>query len=339
LENPSAPKGLLGLVVAGLGARKAAGAPGLTLISCDNLPHNGARFAQAVGVYADRINPTLAAWIRQTCSFPSSMVDRITPAASAETLSLARTALGRDDPAAIETEPFRQWVIEDRFAGPRPRWEAAGALIVKDVRPYEEAKLRMLNGAHSLAAYAGALLGLAAVRDVMANATLADAIRRHMASVAESLDPLEGFDFGTYSDDLATRFANPAIDHRCLQIAMDGSQKLPQRIFEPALALAERGQSIERCALATAIWLRFLQGRDEAGNDLPLNDPLRDALRSAVARADGDTAALVAAIPALLGASAQRLWDVPGWQPTVAGLLEAIRKDGLKQVLVHDTRQ
>ena len=263
------------------------------------------------------------------------MVDRITPAATEETLALAHRLGGQPDPAAIETEPFCQWVIEDGFAGPRPPWEAAGVHIVPDVAPYEAAKLRMLNGAHSLAAYAGALLGLEAIRDVMAHPPLAKTLRWHMLAAAESLEPPAGFDLGQYTTELLTRFANPAIRHLCMQIAMDGSQKMPQRIFDTACACSANGLDLQSCALATAIWLRFLDGHSEEGTLLPLDDPLSGALREAVAGAGGDAAMLVASIGNLLGGSTANLWRIPGWQESVSATLERIRHEGLSRVLEH----
>lgn len=329
LADPTAaPRSLAGLLCLGLSRRRAAGLGGLSILSCDNLPENGHLLRAITLEYARAAHGDLAAWIDRTCTFPRSMVDRITPAATDETRRLAN-----GDPAAIETEPFRQWVIEDRFAGPRPAWERAGALIVDDVRPFEAMKLRLLNGAHTFIACAGALLGLAMVRDVMADPRRAAAIRWHMQQVARSLDPLPGFAVETYVDALLGRFANPAIAHRCLQIAMDGSQKLPQRIFAPALDLIARGQPFDSCALVTACWLRFVHGRDEAGAPLPLDDPRADVLRAAVAESGGDPAALVARIGRGLGATAAALWSHDGWQAAVTGYLRALDRAGVSAVL------
>ncbi len=328
LANPTLPKGLLGLVNAGCAARKAAGLDGLTFISCDNLPNNGAVLAKLVDAYTSHVDPALAEWIRNTCTFPSTMVDRITPASTEATFALAQ-----NDPLAVETEPFRQWAIEDRFAGPRPPWEEAGVQFVVDVRPFEEAKLRMLNGAHSFIAYAGALLGKEMVRDVMADPLLAKAVRWHMNHAANSLDAIDGFDPAAYADDLVERFSNPAIAHNCLQIATDGSQKLPQRIFAPAVDLHAKGQSMESCAMIVAVWLRFLQRQSEAGSQLPLNDPLAAALGKAVQEASGDAQKLVAAVGGLLGPSADQLWAIPQWPQLVCADLEDMRRHGLSKTL------
>ncbi|MBS0125370.1 mannitol dehydrogenase family protein [Thetidibacter halocola] len=325
-----APRSLAGLLCLGLGLRRAAGLDGLTLMSCDNLPDNGHVLRGIVLDHAGHTDPALSAWIAGHCTFPCSMVDRITPATTAETLALAG-----GDPAAVETEPFRQWVIEDAFAGPHPDWAAAGALIVADVRPFETMKLRLLNGAHSFLAYAGALLGLEFVRDVMADPLMARAVRRHMDSAAASLEPIPGFDPQAYIQALLDRFANPAIAHRCLQIAMDGSQKLPQRLFAPALDLAARDLPFDSCATATAVWLHFLAGRDAEGRTLPLVDPLADRLIEVTRLAGDDAGALVQGVGPLLGSVAETLWARPGWQASLARALVALRQDGLRPVLAR----
>lgn len=311
LAHWRAPQGILGLLLAGLEARRAAGLNGVSLLSCDNLPENGGFLKDILLAFAQRCDADLGDWINATCRFPSCMVDRITPAATPANIELAQGLTGALDQAAIETEPFRQWVIEDCFAGPRPAWEQAGALIVPDVRPYEAMKLRMLNGAHSLIAYLGSLHDLDAVRDVMARPSLADQVRAHMDEVAVSLAPIPGFDPGQYRDALLERFANPAIRHKCLQIAMDGSQKLPQRIFDPALDLRMAGYVATSCARATALWLMFLGGRSLSGRALPLDDPRAQDLRACAAGARDDRA-LIHSIAALLGES-HALWADAAW--------------------------
>jgi fructuronate reductase len=272
----------------------------------------------------------LAFWIEEACRFPCSMVDRITPAASEETFALAEQARGRPDPAAIETEPFRQWVIEDCFAGPRPDWEAAGALIVPDVAPFETMKLRLLNGAHSLLAYLGALAGLPAVRDVMADEALRKAVRGHMEAVSATLPELPGFDAADYADALIARFENKAIDHRCLQIAMDGSQKLAQRIFSPAKELLESGGDIRSCALAVAAWIRFTEGRTDSGAALELNDPLADEIRSALSAAGSRASAKVEAMAGLSGLAHQGVLDDQIFAAAVAETLDLLTAKGVR---------
>lgn len=321
LAAPATPGGLVGALVEGLRLRRAAGLSGLTVISCDNLTGNGHLLGGLVDGFARRRDPALADWITATCTFPDSMVDRITPASTEATFAVVRDATGRDDPLAVETEPFRQWVIEDRFAGPRPAWETAGALLVRDVAPYEVMKLRMLNGSHSLIAYLGALAGLEAVRDVVAVPAFRNLVGHHMQGAAATLPAIPGFDPTTYAADLLRRFENPAIRHLCLQIAADGSQKLPPRIFAPAAEVLLRGQDGDAFARVTAVWIRFLQGRTDQGHAITPNDPLAAVLMPAAGVG-------VAAVAQALGLADRLPFASADWCARVSGHLAALRDLG-----------
>lgn len=338
LRNPQAPVGLIGTLVAGLALRRGGGHPGLTLMSCDNLPANGKVLRALVLAFARQRDSGLADWIAATCTFPDAMVDRITPAPTAATQDLARQITGQPDPAAVATEPFRQWVIQDRFAGPHPDWAAAGALIVPDVAPFEDMKLRMLNGAHSLLAYIGTLAGFASVRDVMAVPVLARTIAAHMRAAARTLRAPDGFDTDVYARALLDRFANPAIDHRCAQIAMDGSQKMPQRIFAPAEAARRMGQDSTPFALATALWIAHVIGRAEDGTPLPLQDPMADTLRDAL-RGVASPQDAVAALCALPGLTMGSLSDDPEWRAEVAGMLGDLQQHGVIATLTRQREE
>lgn len=229
------------MLVQALQMRKDAGRPGVTFLSCDNLTDNGAVLQKAVTGAAPS---DLADWIAAHVRFPSTMVDRITPATTAELRAEVAEQAGWADEIPVETEAFSQWVIEDNFAAGRPDWEHAGAELVPDVAPYEQMKLRMLNGAHSMLAYCGHLTGKVYVRDVMADPALAALVARHMDAAAATLDPGTGLNPSAYRDQLLTRFRNPHIAHKTYQIAMDGSQKMPQRIFAPAQDAVRRGQDV-----------------------------------------------------------------------------------------------
>lgn len=331
LAAPATPTGVLGLLVAAIVQRRADGAVPLTLLSCDNLPENGALLrAGVVGFATQAHGADLANWIAANIAFPSSMVDRITPASTSATDAEALSQTGLQDLAAVETEPFLQWVIEDHFPSGRPHWEAGGALFVTDVTPYERMKLTMLNGSHSMLAYAGALAGCRFVREVMQDADLAPLVRRHLAAAAALLDPLPGVDFSDYADALADRFTNPAIAHQTGQIAFDGTQKLPQRIFEPAIKAIETGADLRPFAFATAMWMRFCLGHYDDGAPYTLNDPRAGELTAAVDGVGKDAAALSEALHRLPHLIPARLAQDANWRAEVKDVLTTLLRDGCR---------
>ncbi|TCP34746.1 mannitol dehydrogenase family protein [Sphingomonas sp. BK235] len=257
-----------------LADRRQSGAGGLTLVSCDNLAHNGAALATSLGAWLDRTDPGLRAWFEAECACPSTMVDRIVPAARDADLERTAAAIGLYDAAAVTTEPFMQWVIEDRFATRRPRWELAGAQLVADVAPYEFAKLRMLNGAHSALAYLGLERGHQFVHQAVGDPTIRAIVEPLMRDeAAASLTPAPEQDLGAYADALFARFANPALPHSLIQIAMDGSQKIPQRWLATLRANAAEGRRCPAILTALATWLRHVRG-----DGAPVNDPMAERL-------------------------------------------------------------
>ncbi|KAJ55985.1 D-mannonate oxidoreductase [Actibacterium mucosum KCTC 23349] len=300
IANPDAPRSAVGVILRGLARRRAAGLGGVTVLSCDNLPHNGALCRAAVLGMAKRIDPDLAAWVAQECRFPATMVDRIVPALTNDSRALIAQCAGRDDPNGILCEPFRQWVIEDSFAAGRPAFEKAGALMVSDVAPYEDMKLRMLNGPHSFIAYLGALSGYETVADCMDDPTLRAATRALMLTEqAASIAAPAGVDLTGYADDLIERFSNPALRHKTVQIAMDGSQKLPQRLLAGASVLAKRGAEWPLITAGVAGWMGFVRKAVLNPDFAPLQDPLADQIRAAASLPDGPE--FVAAMVALPG--------------------------------------
>ena len=330
LLQPRHPVGVLGLITEALRLRRAAGVPPFTLLSCDNLPENGALLRAGVIGFARQESAEFADWIAAEVAFPSSMVDRITPAATAETLAEAARQTGCEDRAAIAAEPFSQWVIEDHFPQGRPAWEAGGAQFVKNVQPYEQMKLTMLNGSHSMIAYAGCLLGHGFVRDVMADRLLLPLVRRHLRAAAATLPKTEGMDLASYAQALEERFRNPAIAHATNQIAMDGSQKLPQRLFSPALAALALGQSPEAFAFATALWLAYVQRERRAGKTL--NDPRGAEIYAALAPAAATPAAMIAAINTLPNLVPQQLAQNALWQMALQERLGRLLQDPLAAI-------
>jgi len=282
LAGNQPPRSAIGVIVDGLLQRRAAGLGGITLLACDNLSGNGRKLARAVRDYANTRDPDLAGWISATCRFPCSMVDRIVPAMTDDSRAKVAAHLGQEDSAAVICEPFLQWVIEDDFATDRPPLAEGGALLVQDVEPFEEMKLRMLNGAHSLLALLGGQAGLETVDACMADPVFAATLERfHLQEAIPTLPALPGIDLGDYAAQLRDRFANPALQHRTAQIASDTSQKLPQRILAPLRwHLAQRGTVPPLCALVLASWLLWLQGKGRGGADRPITDPRAEELRN-----------------------------------------------------------
>jgi fructuronate reductase len=275
LAHPQQAQSAIGLIVAALDARRRSHAGALTVLCCDNLPHNGALVGGLVTAFAESRDPVLARWIETHASFPSTMVDRIVPATTDADIADNDSALGVHDAAPVMHEPFRQWAIEDRFAAGRPRWEEAGAELVADVAPFETMKLRLLNGSHSAFAYLGFLAGHEYIYQVAAQPDFVTFMRRLMADeVVPTLSVPPGVDIAAYQNALVTRFANPALPHRTQQIAMDGSQKLPQRLLATVRENLSAGRRIDMLALAVAGWMRYVGGRDEAGREIKVSDPL-----------------------------------------------------------------
>ena len=263
---------LPGLLAAGLEQRARTGGAPLTLISCDNLQGNGHVLKAVVSEYIDARFPGAAAWLRGNVAFPNTMVDRIVPQTTPTDRSTLVQEAGYDDAALVVCEPFRQWVIEDRFAGPRPAWELAGAELVADVSAFEVAKLRLLNGPHSACAYLGLLGGHRFVHEAMQEESLAEFVRE---LARRELQPMiaapPGFDVSAYSSAVWQRFANAAVPYPTRQVASDGSQKLPQRLLPVVQARLQAGLPIAGLALVLAAWLEHLAD--------PAPDPLAETLR------------------------------------------------------------
>jgi fructuronate reductase len=281
-----APRTPVGMLVRGLEARRAAGVDSpLAIVSCDNLPHNGALLRGLVDDFCARAGlGDLAGWIAAHADFPSTMVDRIVPAATAADRDTASRLIGARDEATVVGEPFSQWVIEDAFRGRRPAWEAAGAMLVADTRPYEAMKLRLLNGGHSALAYLGLLRGHETVAEAVADPELRAFLERLLASeLAPTLGPVPGIDLDRYRADLLTRWSNPRIAHRLEQIGTDGAMKLPLRLLPAARDLLADGREPAGICLAVAAWLRRVASA--------ATGPLEEEVAAAVAGASSPAAA------------------------------------------------
>lgn len=314
LASLDAPRTAIGFIVAALAERFARNQPPFTAMSCDNLPHNGALLRAAVIAMARAHNADLADWIARAGAFPASMVDRIVPATTEADIAAHTARLGVEDRAMVKTEPFTQWVIEDSFAGERPDFAALGVQLTDAVGPWEDAKLRLLNGAHSAIAYLGGLAGDTFVHDFVGRAEGRAFVEKLWDEAEPTLSPPDELDVAQYRRDLMARFSNPALQHRTHQIAMDGSQKLPQRLIATLADRRAANQPIDALALAVAAWMRWQSGRTDAGERFTVEDPIADRL----AAADG-VEAMLTAIGATLDADARS---------AIAGWLDALERDG-----------
>lgn len=267
--------------------RREHGTP-VTVVCCDNLADNGAVLRRLVdGVLAAAAAETDRGWVGEAVRFPSTMVDRITPATTPQRRDEAAALLGLRDEGVVVAEPFSQWVIEDSFAGPRPAWEQAGAVLTPDVAPWERAKLRLLNGTHSAVAYLGALAGHRFIDEAVADPRIAEVVRELQAEARRTLDAPDGLDLEAYGEAVLDRFANPATGYTTAQVAGDGSQKLPQRVVGTITDLLDQGQVPVAATRTMAAWAAFVaRGRDARGDALPLDDPLATVLRAATAGDD-----------------------------------------------------
>ena len=291
----------IGLLVRGLTRRFRAGGRPFTVLSCENLVNNGALTRTLVFSLVEALKPSagrdeLLAWLGTSVSFPSSMVDRIAPATTPADRAEALGLLGLLDEALVVAEPFTQWVIEDNFAGPRPAWELAGAILTSDVTPYERAKLRILNATHTQLAYLGALKGHATIAQAIADPALRAAARGTIdADILPTLDVPFGLNLDDYRDSVLDRFTNPNLPHTTMQVGMDGSQKLPTRILGTATDRLVAGHTPEGLALTVAAWISFVAST-LAADGPTLDDPLADLLREAAGSVDAavtEPAALV----------------------------------------------
>lgn len=283
VTNPHTPKSVPGVIVEALRLRKEQGLKPFTVMSCDNMPENGHVTRNVVLALAKQRDESLAQWIEDNVTFPSTMVDRIVPAATPETMAKIKKQLGGiDDPAGIAGEPFRQWVIEDNFVAGRPEWQKAGAELVNDVLPYEEMKLRMLNGSHSFFAYLGYLAGYMHIDECMQDPNYVKAARHLMLNEQATTLRVKNVDLSAYADSLLDRYRNTGLKHRTWQIAMDGTLKLPQRMLDSVRYHLANGTPFDCLALGVAAWMRYVSGVDDSGNVIEVCDPAAEKLKELV---------------------------------------------------------
>jgi Mannitol-1-phosphate/altronate dehydrogenases len=337
LSHPSHPRTAPGLIVEALRRRRNAGVPPFTVMSCDNLPANGRTVKRVLSRYAEMLDRDLRAFVREQVACPSTMVDRIVPATTDEDRERISRLLGATDAWPVMTEPFTQWVIEDDFPQGRPAWEKVGAQFVSDVEPFEHMKLRLLNGSHSTLAYLGYLAGYETVADAMADQAFERLIRGLMdEEVTPTLHLPPGTDLQSYKQALVTRFKNPALKHRTAQIAMDGSQKLPQRLLGTIRDRLAKDKSIRRLALGVAAWMRYVTGWDERGAPIEVRDPMAERLRRIADEGGSDPRAIAHGLLRVSEVFGDDLPNNPAFTSAVTDALDTLFRKGA-QATVRET--
>jgi fructuronate reductase len=328
LANPTAPISAPGLLLRGLELRWQASVPPFTVMSCDNLPANGDTTYRIVTALAELRDPTLAKWIRDEVPFPNTMVDRIVPATTDADRQIVAELTGTDDAWPIMTEPFTQWVIEDTFWNGRPKFETVGATMSRDVAAFEHMKLRMLNGSHSTMSYLGYLGGYQYVSEAIADACIRKLIHGLMTEEVMATLPMDRADLEPYRDALLERFSNPALKHRTWQIAMDGSQKLPQRLLGTIRDRLAKGEPITRLALGVAAWMRYVTGIDEQGAPIDVKDPHAARLRAIADAAGREADKLADGLLAVTEIFGTDLAGNPAFRDVVVGHLRSLFEAG-----------
>lgn len=333
IANPTKPKTVPGVIVEALRLRQEKGLPAFTVMSCDNMPENGHVTRNVVLALAKMRDAKLAQWIEENVSFPSTMVDRIVPAATNQTMEKIQQQLGGiDDPAGIAGEPFKQWVIEDNFVAGRPQWQKAGAELVNDVLPYEEMKLRMLNGSHSFLAYLGYLGGYRHIDECMQDANYVKAARHLMLQEQAPTLKVKGVDLQAYADSLLDRYRNTGLKHRTWQIAMDGTLKLPQRMLDSIRYHLAHNTAFDCLALGVAAWMRYVSGIDDAGHLIEVCDPSVDKIKALVANS-ADNHERVKALLSLTHVFGEDLTNNSKFIDQVTDAYISLRNIGAKQTV------
>ena len=328
-RNPDDPKTVFGLILAGLKARRAAGLAPFTVMSCDNVPHNGKVCRDAVSGLAAAQDAGFAAWVRDSVAFPNAMVDRIAPATSDRERKITRDDFGIDDAWPVFCEDFIQWVVEDRFPAGRPAFEEVGAEFVSDVTPYEMMKLRILNAGHAIIAYPSGLMDIHFVHEGMQNPLVRAFLQKvERDEIIPIVPPVPNTDIDGYFRKVEERCLNPKIGDTIRRLCLDGSNRQPKFIIPSIADRLARGLPVEGLALESALWARYCAGRTDSGASIEPNDPNWDRLTAQAEAARLDPPAWLA-MRDLYGETA----DAPAFRDAFARWLTQLYSDGTEATL------
>ena len=332
LTNLLSPKSMPGFIVSACKIRQKSNEK-LTIISCDNLPSNGDVTKTVVMEFAHAVDESLAKWIEQNVNFCNSMVDRIVPATTAEDIEQVSASLGYTDNSLVITEPFKQWVIEDNFASDKPDWQKVGALFVKEVAPFEDMKLRLLNGAHSTLAYIGAMMGYDYIHQAVNDKLCLAFVKMLHAELLTTLEDVPNINLQEYADSILERFANSRVPYKTMQVASDGSQKLAQRLMKPAEILYSKGQTSKPIAFVIATWCNFLEGVNGKKDTFTIIDPIAESLSKAAIDSKNNELNQVKAILQESGICSQTQLADEEFITNIAQYLALIHQQGVKLAL------
>ncbi len=325
------PRTVFGLIVQGLAGRRKRGESAFTVMSCDNLPHNGHAARAAVVGLAKLVDESLAQWIDTHCRFPNGMVDRITPATGDFERSRVRSLFGIADDSPVFCEDYIQWVLEDDFVSGRPAFERAGVQIVPDVAPYETMKIRILNGGHAVLAYPSGLLGIEYAHEAMQNDLIKGFLDKvQLTEIVSIVPPVPGVKLDEYRASVVQRFSNPAIGDTITRLCLDGFNRQPKFIVPTIADRLAAGEGVDGLALASALWCRYCEGVMENGEAIAPNDPSWDLLQATARASVADPVAWLA------------MRDVYGdvgndarFQESFTRALQGIRSDGVITMLTR----
>lgn len=327
--HPDAPKTVFGLILAGLRTRRAAGIAPFTVMSCDNIPHNGVVVKNAVAGLAEAQDPKLATWIRGNVAFPNAMVDRIAPATSDRERAITREQFGIEDTWPVFCEDFIQWVVEDTFSAGRPAFEQVGAEFVADVTPFEHMKIRILNGGHAIIAYPSGLMDIHFVHEGMADPLVRAFLTKvETEEILPVLPPVPGTDLDDYLALVIRRCDNPKIGDTIRRLCLDGSNRQPKFIIPTVADRLERSLPVDGLALESALWARYCAGKTDSGATIESNDPNWDRLTAQAEAARQDPLAWLE-MRDIYGATA----DAPAFRDAFSGWLRALWSDGTAATL------
>lgn len=328
-ENPATPKTVFGLILAGLAARRKAGTPAFTVMSCDNIPGNGHVTENAVAGLAEQFDPDLAQWVRANVAFPNGMVDRITPATGEREIGILASEFGIEDAWPVFCEDFKQWVLEDKFPAGRPALEDVGVTFVDDVAPYELMKIRILNGGHATIAYPAALMDIHFVHEAMEDPLVRGFLQKvEREEIIPCVPPVPDTDLQDYFSLIERRFANPKIGDTVARLCLDGSNRQPKFILPSTADRLQAGKSVNGLALVSALWCRYCAGTSDSGRVIPPNDASHERLKAAALAARDDPSKFLA-LSDIFGSVSTN----PVFTKAFADHLAALWRDGTKATL------